>query len=121
MRIEIAFATSTPAGKGYETAGLFVFATAEDTVQKLNEAGVELRKFIDELDGQNERLAELQLRHVRTALAALVGTLGDGLVHLGFAHDTRNWLQRILDEHPEHVLGTGIQLAIATLQLLLGG
>ena len=79
-----------------------------------------IRLYCDaELPAQEH--AELELRLVTVTIAGLVGMLQEGAVHLGLAQDSRNWLQRYLEDHPEVVFAANIASTIATLGMIIFG
>lgn len=104
--------------EGYETSGLYVRATSDATIRKLEEAGAELRNLLRELESKNEAAAEFELQMVVASVAGLVEMLERGALHLGLAHDSRTLLEGFRDRHPE-LYGALIQAGITLLVGLL--
>ena len=75
---------------GYETSGLFVRATADETIAKVREVEDALRRFLDEVQGQNDPDIKRQLIDITAAIKGLVEMLaGDSLPIL------EDWLRGI--------------------------
>ena len=105
--------------EGYETSGLIVVATADESIAKLRETEDALSQLLQSLKGENHPDAKFQLMRVIASLEGLVAMLAMGTAHLGLANDTRTLLDRFKDDHPH--LYEAAKVGVAALAALLAG